>query len=78
MFGELINALDKNKGADGDTNAVFPRSDAEDLRSGATHIPDEVTKARRSGQKVTFFWNHETARADWYWQLPDGRRIRHG
>jgi hypothetical protein len=56
---------------------LFPLGDSEDFASGATHIPGEVTDARRGGQTVTF--HHEGADSSkWYWQLPDGTKINHG
>ena len=76
MFGLLSNALDQNKGNDGDTGASFPRSDAEDFSRGARFIPYEVTMARRSGKKVQFVTNCSSL-CCWYWQLPDGTRIYH-
>jgi hypothetical protein len=75
IFGFFANALDKTKGADGDTNASFPRSDAEDLSCGARFIPGEVTLARRVGQKVNFVT--ECGPNCWYWEMPDGSRIYH-
>lgn len=75
MLGFLVNALDKGKGNDGDTNASFPRSDAEDLSRGARFIPGEVTLARREGEKVNFV--QECGPCCWYWEMPDGSRIYH-
>lgn len=74
-FGLMANALDPSKGADGDTNASFPRSDAEDMSKGARFIPGEVTLARRAGKKVEFIT--ECGRNCWYWKLPDNTRIYH-
>jgi len=75
-FGFLANALDRNKGKDGDTDASFPRSDAEDMSRGARLIPYEVTLARRGGKKIQFVTNCQS-RCCWYWQMPDGTRIYH-
>ena len=74
-FGFLANALDTRKGLDGDTNASFPRSDAEDMSRGARFIPGEVTMARRAGKKVNFV--SECSPNCWYWEMPDGSRIYH-
>ncbi len=71
-FGFLINALDGRKGADGDTRASFPHTDAEDLSRGARYIQQEVTLARRAGKKVNFVT--ECGPNCWYWEMPDGRR----
>jgi hypothetical protein len=75
-FGMLINALDGNRGGDGDTGASFPRSDATDLNNGARFIPGEVTLARRASKKVEFKQPCQNA-CCWYWQMPDGSRIYH-
>lgn len=75
MFGLLANALDQRKGADGDTNAGFPRSDAEDMSRGARFIPSEVTDARRRGEKVEFVT--KCGPCCWYWRMPDATRIYH-
>lgn len=74
-FGFLANALDRSKGEDGDTNAGFPRSDAEDMSRGARFIPGDVTIARRRGEKVQF--HCECNPNCWYWAMPDGSRIYH-
>jgi len=71
-FGFLANALDTRKGPDGDTNASFPRSDAEDMSRGARFIPGEVTMARRAGKKVNFM--SECSPNCWYSDA--GIRIR--
>lgn len=71
-FGFLVNAL-SDKG--GDSGAMFPRSDAEDLSKGARFIPGEVTLVRRSGQQVRFV--NECGPNCWYWKMPDGSRIYH-
>lgn len=75
IFGFTVNALDRTKGEDGDTRALFPRSDAEDLSRGARFIPGEVTLARRDGKKVNFVT--ECGPNCWYWEMPDGTRIYH-
>ena len=77
LFGELVNALDRKRGSDGDVGAIFPISDAKDLRNGARHVPDAVTDARRAGQKVQFVQtcDHESS---WYWEMPDGSQVPHG
>jgi len=74
-FGFLANALDNRKGGDGDINASFPRSDADDMGMGARFIPGEVTLARRAGKKVNFVT--ECGPNCWYWEMPDGTRIYH-
>lgn len=74
-FGLLANAMDTRKGADGDTGAAFPRSDAEDFSRGARFVPAEVTLARRAGKKVNFVT--QCTLNCWYWELPDGTRIYH-
>ena len=74
-FGFCVNALDKQKSRDGDTYAVFPRSDAEDMSKGARFIPGEVTLARRAGKKVDFVT--KCGPNCWYWKMPDGTRIYH-
>ncbi|MCR4307944.1 MAG: hypothetical protein NUV80_05250 [Candidatus Berkelbacteria bacterium] len=74
-FGFLVNASDRLKGADGDTGAIFPMSDAEDLSRGARFIPEAVTDARRSGQKVNFVYDRSAC--CWYWEMPDGSRLYH-
>lgn len=71
-FGEMINAF----GGGGDTGNLFPKSDVEDLANGAKWIPGEVTLARRAGQKVTF--NQEGSKENWYWELENGKQIKHG
>ncbi|MEK7630044.1 MAG: hypothetical protein AAB432_01530 [Patescibacteria group bacterium] len=76
-FGFIANALDTNKGADGDAGAVFPRSDAEDLSRGARFIPYKVTLARRAGKQVEFVTNCKQSSTCWYWKMPDGARIYH-
>jgi hypothetical protein len=75
-FGALINAMEGNKGGDGDTGSMFPRSDATDMNNGARFIPGEVTLARRAGKKVEF---NQSCRNQccWFWTLPDGQRIYH-
>ena len=75
QIGFLMNALDNKKGGDGDINASFPRSDAEDMSKGARFIPGEVTLARRAGRKVNFVT--ECGPNCWYWEMPDGTRIYH-
>ena len=72
-FGFLINALDRRTRDDGDRNASFPRSDAEDLSRGLSFIPGEVTLARRRGEKVYFQQPCDNP-CCWYWQFPDGSR----
>jgi len=74
-LGFLVNALDKNKGEDGDSGALFPRSDAEDLSRGARFIPGTVTLARRAGEKVKFVT--QCSPCCWYWEMPDGTRVYH-
>lgn len=76
-LGFLLNALDQRDGrtSDGDTNASFPRSDAEDFSRGARFVPGEVTLARRAGKKIQFVC--ECGPNCWYWEMPDGSRIYH-
>lgn len=52
-----------------------PRADAEDSMAGAKMIPTEVTEARRNGSKVTFV--QEGHDRQWYWILPDGKKVYH-
>lgn len=75
VFGFLVNALDGRKGDDGDTGALFPRTDAEDMSKGARFIPGEVTLARQAGKGVNFVT--ECGPNCWYWEMPDGSRIYH-
>lgn len=74
-FGFLVNALDPNKGRDGDTGASFPRSDAEDFSRGVRFVPGEVTLARRAGKRVEFV--QDCTPCCWYWKMPDGTRVYH-
>lgn len=62
-------------GRDAEIGAVFPRADAVDLLAGAGYIPLNVSQARRNGQIVRFV--QLGSPGDWYWELPDGRRISH-
>jgi len=55
---------------------IMPPDDAKDVADGATHIPYEVTDARRAGMIVTFV--REGAKPKWYWQFPNGKKIPHG
>lgn len=73
-FAALVNAFGGEQGQD--RGAMMPQSDVDDLASGASWIPGEVTLARRAGLKVTF--NHEGNKTDWFWALPDGTFINHG
>ena len=68
-FGFLINAL----GGGGDRGQSFPQSDAEDLSRGLRFIPNEVTLARRRGERVDFVQSCQN-RCCWYWQFQDGSR----
>ena len=74
-LGFIVNAMDSQRGGDGDAGCSFPRSDAEDLSCSARFIPGEVTLARRAGKKVTFV--NKCGPNCWYWQMPDGSRIYH-
>lgn len=74
-FAFLSNALESRHGGDGDTDASFPRSDAEDLSRGCRFIPGEVTMARRRGERVSFV--SDCGQCCWYWQMSDGSRIYH-
>ena len=69
-FLSLVNALG------GSGRHIVPDGDAEDLQSGAAHIPSKVTDARRAGQTVTF--TRAGAKKNWYWTLPGGEIIEHG
>ncbi len=71
-FGSLIAAFERGSGGSGTTN-VFPQGDADDLCSGATYIPPEVTEARQRGEEVTFV----TGKGSPYWRMPDGSLIYH-
>lgn len=62
QFATIASLMSGNK----DQGALFPASDAQDVRDGATHIPGEVTDARRRGETVIY------NRADKEWTLPDG------
>lgn len=73
-FALLASALGAG-GGDGDMGNSFPRSDAEDLSTGARFIPGEVTMARRRGQMVQF--ETKCGPNCWYWKMPDGSRIYH-
>ncbi len=73
-FAALANALGGEQGRD--VGAMMPQSDVDDFRNGARWIPGEVTLARRRGEKVDFV--QEGEQSEWYWQMPDGRRIFHG
>ena len=73
-FAALANALGGEQGRD--RGAMMPQSDVDDFARGARFIPDEVTLARRAGQKVNFV--QEGGQKDWYWELPDGTRVNHG
>ena len=75
-FGFLVNALDGNRGGDGDEGSIFPRSDAEDMSKGARFIPGEVTLARRDGRRVSFIQKCSNP-CCWYWQVDDGTRHHH-
>lgn len=75
-FGMLVNSMDGNRGGDGDSGSIFPRSDATDLGNGARFIPGEVTTARRAGKKVQFQQPCKN-QCCWFWQMPDGSRIYH-
>ena len=60
-FGLFANALNPR---------LFPAGDVEDMAQGATHIPSEVTDARRAGQQVSYVLAHCR-----YWQIPSDKRI---
>ncbi len=75
VFGFLVNAMEGERGGDGDTGSSFPRTDAEDMSKGARFIPGEVTLARRAGKKVNFVT--KCGPNCWYWEMPDGTRIYH-
>ena len=61
-FGMFVNAFSGG----GNTGNVFPEDDAIDFRNGAKHIPDQVTTARQSGERVTFYPSEHK------WKMPDG------
>ena len=74
-FAEMLMTIalmdgGKNKGAS------VPIDDAVDAQKGATHIPGEVTDARRRDERVVF--NTIGDKSDWFWTLPDGTRLNHG
>lgn len=69
-FLTLISSLG-NQGAH-----IVPPADAEDTQYGATHIPSEVTDARRAGKMVHFV--REGSKENWYWEMPEGNKIYHG
>lgn len=65
-FGMLANSLDGG----GDIGQSFPLSDAQDLFNGANYIPEDVTLARRRGEKVIFHSeSHE-------WEFSDGTIVK--
>lgn len=74
-FAFLASALGNQNNGDGDSGYSFPRSDAEDLSTGARFIPGEVTLARRAGHKVNFVT--ECGPNCWYWHMSDGSRVYH-
>jgi hypothetical protein len=74
-LGFMVSAMTSGNSKDGDTGAVFPVSDAEDMSRGAQYVPGEVTVARRKGQKVNFISNCDYSASCWYWEMPDGNRI---
>ena len=47
-------------------NKFVPQDDVIDFTQGATHIPSEVTIARREGKKIIY---HPTQNK---WEMPDG------
>lgn len=75
IFGFLANAFDSHRSPDGDREASFPRSDAEDFSRGVRFVPGEVTLARRRGERVNFVSN--CTPVCWYWEMTDGTRIYH-
>lgn len=74
-LGFLVNPLDRRNGQnpDGNTGALFPRSDAEDLSRGLRFIPEEVTLARRRGENVEFVQECDYP-CCWYWKFQDNSR----
>jgi len=70
-LGLLANLIGGARGT------TFPGQDALDLVDGARYIPNAVTFARRSGQEVRFVKNGLN-RAEWFWEMPDGEKIKHG
>ena len=65
-FLTLVSAMNPN---------IVPRADAEDSMAGATDIPSEVTDSRRRGKQVAFVQKGE--RKNWYWVLPNNKKIYH-
>ena len=65
-FFTLINAISGggNKG-----NAI-PQDDLDDFKNGASYIPEEVTIARRKGEKVVY----DSVKK--IWTMPDGKIVR--
>ncbi len=62
-------------GQDPNKGAVIPDDDIKDLMEGATQIPDEVTEARRKGEKVQFV--SACSPSCWHWVMPDDTRHYH-
>lgn len=61
-FCMLANAL----GGGGNKGKAFPEDDAIDFSNGARYIPEEVTLARRRGERVVFNSQEHS------WTMPDG------
>ena len=53
------------------------QGDTEEARHGVKWIPTRVIDARSAGLKVTFDCSARQKR-DWYWTLPDGKKIHLG
>jgi len=70
IFGMLVGAMARSRGG----VDIFPADDAEDLTRGVQSIPDEVTDARRAGQKVIFV--QDGPPSTWYWRMPDGSHVQ--
>ncbi len=63
-LGVLANAMSGG----GNRDNLFPQDDVADLASGATHIPGQVTLARRRDERVVY--NHDNT-----WTMPDGQTV---
>lgn len=64
-FLTLANALNG-----GGKKNVVPLDDLQDFEKGATHIPFQVTEARRKGLRVVYFSDRKE------WQMPNGSIVK--
>lgn len=46
-----------------------------DFEKGVYYIPEEVNKARKSGQTVLLYCPKDQQQCFWYWEMPDGSKI---